>query len=999
MSEIAKYDNLDDLFQDFDAYLMHYGRSIRDGAPIGSGRYPWGSGEDEGGLRRTIRIGGKEVEVDLHRYIPKDKLQENYPRYLQFVNDVNRMRHEENKTDDQIASIMKLKNATELKRRYSVSNDICRLYNLARYQELKNSSHHYSRREIGEILGGVSEGTLRGWEDQIKADAANKTFGAVEKIRDTLEDRGFVDVGFGVEKRLNVSQDRLKSAIMMLQDEGYKLRKFDVKQSGTGEPMHMYALAKPEITVGYIKDHPLEFGPPAYNNEIHDVYRIEPPVSVDSSRILVKYAEEGGIERDGFVGLRRGVEDISLGMAHYAQVRIAVDGTHYIKGMAAYDDDAFKGVPDKYDIIVYSNKHQGVPLKSDDPDAKQVLKPMKDPSKTPDGNPFGASIKLDKDLILAQRHYVDKDGNTKLSALNIVNEEGAWEKWSRNLPAQFLSKQSNPLIERQLTITAAQKLKEFQEIMALTNPNVKRKLLMDFADDCDSASYHLKAAKVNSSQQVHVIMPFPEIAPDEIFAPNYKTGDKVVCIRYPHAGTFEIAELTVNNNYPSAIKTLGLQAKDAVGISSKPAGILSGADFDGDTVTVILNNDGRIQLYDRNGNPNSPLLKLREFDPKEEYPPIRDENGTIISRRMKTEEFKGKQMGIITNLITDMQVLGCTDEELARAVKHSMVVIDAYKHGLNYTKSYKDNRIAELKRKYQYDPVEDKVGGASTLLSRAKSPTHIDDRKVKWSGVTEDGHPIKRGIDTVTGKKVYEDAGERGWKLVEDPETGEVEWKRVKRHQQVYRMETVSDARELYSDPKNPDVKEVLYAAYANRMKALAGEARKAFLATTPIKASASAREIYKNEVQSLERKLNDALKNKPLERKAQLLASKIKSDIDEDNPGMDEGDKKKKQNQAISYARQRVGSVRKKFSITEDEWKAIQAGAVSSSKLDLILTVADPDQVRSYATPRKTTALSAADIAFAKSLSKKDDISRAEIAAMLHVSVSTLSRALSSKS
>ena len=27
-------------------YLMHYGRSKRDGAPIGSGRYPLGSGEE-----------------------------------------------------------------------------------------------------------------------------------------------------------------------------------------------------------------------------------------------------------------------------------------------------------------------------------------------------------------------------------------------------------------------------------------------------------------------------------------------------------------------------------------------------------------------------------------------------------------------------------------------------------------------------------------------------------------------------------------------------------------------------------------------------------------------------------------------------------------------------------------------------------------------------------------------------------------------------------------
>ncbi len=978
------YDNLDDLFQEYESYLMHYGRSKRDGAPIGSGRYHLGS--------------GKEEDLSIYKYIPKNQLEESYPRYLKFVEDVTRMRKVENMSDSEIAALLKIKNATELKLRYSVANDITRLYNQGRLLELKNSSHHYSRRELGELLGGVSEGTIRGWEEQIEKESANETFEAVKKIRDTLDERGFVDVGLGVEKNLDISRDRMKSAIILLQDEGYQVRKFDIRQAGTGETLHMYALAKPEIGIKYIKEHPLEFGPPAYSNEAHEVTKLETPTNVDSSRIYVKYAEDGGEERDGFIGLRRGVEDISLGMAHYAQVRIAVDGTHYIKGMAAYDDDAFKDIPKGYDIIVYSNKKQGTPLTDPDPDAKQVLKPMKDPSKTIDGNPFGASIKLDDRLVLAQRHYIDKDGNRKLSALNIVNEEGEWEKWSRNLPSQFLAKQPIPLIERQLAITAANKEKEFQELMALTNPNVKRKLLMDFADDCDSASVHLKAAAVNSSQQVHVIMPFPDIAPNEIYAPNYKNGDKVVCIRYPHAGTFEIAELTVNNNYESARKTLGANSRDAVGISSKPAAILSGADFDGDTVTIINNNNGRIKLFDAQGNPDSPLLKLREFDPKKAYPPIRDENGHIISKRISSDDVKGKKMGVITNLINDMSSNDkCNDEELARAVKFSMVIIDSYKHGLNYTKAYKDLKIAELKKRYQFNPLTGKAGGAATLLSRAKSPAHEDDRKVKWSGETEEGHPIKRGIDTVTGKKVYEKVDKpRGWKLVENEQTGEMEWKQVPKHTKVYRMETVDDARELYHDPDNPYMQEVLYANYANKMKALAGEARKAFLATPSIKVSKSAKEIYADEVQSLDKKINEALKYKSLERKAQLLATKIRSNLSEDNPGMDESDKKKKTNQAITYARERVGSKREKFEITEKEWKAIQSGAVSSTKLDRILTLADPEQLRSYATPRKTSALSASDIAYAKALAA-NGVERSEIAERLHVSTSTLSRAMNS--
>ena len=38
------------------------------------------------------------------------------------------------------------------------------------------------------------------------------------------------------------------------------------------------------------------------------------------------------------------------------------------------------------------------------------------------------------------------------------------------------------------------------------------------------------------------------------------------------------------------------------------------------------------------------------------------------------------EMGKISNLITDMTLKGATQDELARAVRHSMVVIDAEKH-------------------------------------------------------------------------------------------------------------------------------------------------------------------------------------------------------------------------------------------------------------------------------------------------------------------------------
>ena len=79
-----------------------------------------------------------------------------------------------------------------------------------------------------------------------------------------------------------------------------------------------------------------------------------------------------------------------------------------------------------------------------------------------------------------------------------------------------------------------------------------------------------------------------------------------------HGGTFEIPELTVNNKNPDAKKVLG-NATDAIGISSKVAERLSGADFDGDMVTVIpVNNRVRVK--------STPALEgLKNFDPKTQY--------------------------------------------------------------------------------------------------------------------------------------------------------------------------------------------------------------------------------------------------------------------------------------------------------------------------------------------------------------------------------------------
>ena len=55
----------------------------------------------------------------------------------------------------------------------------------------------------------------------------------------------------------------------------------------------------------------------------------------------------------------------------------------------------------------------------------------------------------------------------------------------------------------------------------------------------------------------------------------------------------------------------------------------------------------------------------------------------------------------ISNLIVTMTANDADKDELERAIKHSMVIIDAEKYRLDYMQSYVDNRIDQLIEKYQ----------------------------------------------------------------------------------------------------------------------------------------------------------------------------------------------------------------------------------------------------------------------------------------------------------
>lgn len=888
--------------------LMHYGVKRR------SGRYPWGSGDN------PYQHGGD---------------------FLARVEELQRL----GKTEKQIADELHL-STTDLRMQVRVAKHERRALQADRARSLREDGKTLD--EIASILGYANDSSVRALLNENTAANKNKAQATAEILKKELAEKGAIDVGTGVERQLGVSTGVLQEALFILETEGYNRYGVGVPQVNDPKKRTITpVISVPEIDqrevyqnldlVKSVGDYHSTDGGESWDKR-------EYPASIDSSRVKILYGDEGGALKDGVIEIRRGVADLDLGDSHYAQVRILVDGTHYLKGMAMYSDD----MPDGADIVFNTNKHTGTPK-------MDVLKKIQD---DPD-NPFGALIKAN-----GQSHYIDSDGNEKLSAINKLKEEGDWDKMSKNLSSQFLSKQPIQLIKKQLDLTYADAADEFSEICSLNNPTVKRKLLLDFADECDSAAVHLKAAAL-PRQSTQVILPLNAMKETEIFAPNYCDGEKVVLIRYPHGGTFEIPELTVNNKNPTAVSVLGKNIRDAVGINPKVAERLSGADFDGDQV-VVIPTGGRVKIQ------STPALKdLKDFDPKTDYSTEGKTGVRLLAKGAATQ----RQMGEISNLITDMTLKGATEPEIARAVKHSMVVIDAAKHKLDYRQSEKDNGIAELKKKYQgFDDETGHHGGASTLLSRRKQDVEVPERQ--GSGV----------IDPLTGKVVYKESG----RTYVDPRTG----KTVAATTKVKRILAVDDVRSMSSGT----LQEEAYADYANKMKDLANKARLEYKATPTLKRSASAAKAFEPEVNRLMAALKVAQLNAPLEREAQRIANaRVKAKVQANNI-TDKDEISKIRRAAISDARNSTGASgkRTRITISDGEWTAIQSGAISDTTLSEILRYAEPKTVRERATPRRTTQLSDARISRIKAMANSGH-TNAEIAEALGISTSAVSKYLNS--
>ena len=914
---------------------MHYGRSKLDGAIIGSGRYPLGSGEDPYQHTSDFYIEAKRL---YEAGLPQKEIASHF-----------------------LNADGKPMTTTQFRAKYTIemNKEKAAMQNYA----VRLKEHGYSQSEIGRKMG-VNESVVRKYLKDYEQHKTDKITNIANTLKENIDKDGrYIDVGPGTELDMGITRTSLNTAVAMLVEEGYTKEVVQVGQMGLHPEQKTYitVVAPPGTTYSDIKHNMtnIKTMDDRFVEKGDEVQKLHYPDAVSSDRIMIRYAEEGGSGKDGVIELRRGVKDLDLGEKQYGQVRINVDNSHYLKGMAMYSAD---DMPPGVDIIFNTNKKKGTPAMSDDPNAKQVFKPLQD--KSDPINPFGSTI-------------VNQRG-----ALNLCKEEGDWDKQRDRLASQFLSKQNISLAKKQLDLAVADKEDELAVISSMTNPAIKQKLLKDYADSCDAQAVELHAAAL-PRQSWKVILPISDMKDNEVYAPAYKNGEKVVLVRYPHGGIFEIPELTVNNKQPTANKVMH-NAMDAIGINANVAARLSGADFDGDTVLVIPTKNVKIRTQGE-------LAGLKGFDPKDSYPGYE-------GMKAMTAVSKQREMGKVSNLITDMTLKGASDEELARAVRHSMVVIDAEKHKLNYRLSEKQNRIQELKDIYQEK--EDKTkkgGGASTLISKAKSTEYVPQRKQNYK------------IDPETGEKVwtYTGASYDKVKTRTNPETGAKEYvytldpvtgkktpvytgKVIEKRTESTKMYEAKDARVLSSGRPM----ENLYADYANSLKSLANRARKEYVETPNLKYSPSAAKAYAKEVESLNAKLFIAEKNAPRERQALILANETYERKMKAHPEWkSENDKKKKvRGQAIQEARIQVNAHKERINIEPNEWEAIQAGAVSHSKLLRILNNSDPDKLKELAMPKNTRTVRDSQIARMRSMAASG-YSLSEIADAIGVSASTVSK------
>lgn len=360
---------------DEDIYLSHYGVLRR------SGRYPWGSGGEEIG-------------------------------YTDFLSQVNSLR-KQGLSETDIAKGFGI-STTQLRARNSIAKNEQKQANIDEAWKLKEKG--MGNVAIGKQMG-LPESSVRALLQPGEKDKADKIQTVATMLKDSVDKKGYIDVGSNVNLHVGVSDSVFKNAVQSAREDGYTHHYVKVPQLGTNKETTLKVLAGPGVTYSEV------FRNQGQIRQITDFsddggrsfFGILPPIQINPNRVGVTYKEKGGDRLDGVIYVRPGVDDISLGKSRYAQVRIAVGDGHYLKGMAMYKTNLPEGV----DLVFNTNK-------SDTGNKLDAMKPIKD---DPD-NPFGSVVRQVVKRESNGQEFVTGygknrfDGTEKVvSAMNLVHEE------------------------------------------------------------------------------------------------------------------------------------------------------------------------------------------------------------------------------------------------------------------------------------------------------------------------------------------------------------------------------------------------------------------------------------------------------------------------------------------------------------------------------------------------------------------------------------------------
>ena len=268
-------------------------------------------------------------------------------------------------------------------------------------------------------------------------------------------------------------------------------------------------------------------------------------------------------------------------------------------------------------------------------------------------------------------------------------------------------------------------------------------------------------------------------------------------------------------------------------------------------------------------------------------------------------------------------------------------------------------------------------------------------KKTIW---THDNKSITYDMNNAKDRDRYEPVMKKDSKTGEvyfTNKKGDITYRTKARTIDSTKMAETTDAMSLVSPIRHP--MELLYADYANHMKSMANNARIEKIKTGKLQYNPNAAKIYAKEVADLNVKLDNAMKNSVKERTATRLATAAINKKKELNPDLRGEDLRKVSQREMVKQRQIVGAIPRKdraINITDREWEAIQAGAISDKKLTDILNNSDPDVLRERAMPKSSKLLNSAQISRIKAM-RNSNFTITQIAEKMNVSPATISKYL----